>query len=199
MPPQAYTKETLAKAYEWVKSQPGDIRRAATSSDTLVGLYLSAQRRRQEGFDSFYDRNRSQKTTDSTPVSGEEFKKELKNLAIGLNEFVDDREASRIPPSPLTAPPPQVTLSPPPHAHPTATHGATTITQPQPNSLRFSGEVQKTSSRQTTSSVIEDLDPVSQQRLATIKTSLNLSSETEALRMLIALGFEKIKGVLPSS
>lgn len=196
----------LAEAYEWVKGQPGDIRRAAITSDALVGLYLNAKRRNQEGFDSFYDRDRVQQSPDSAPVSGEEFKKELKNLAIGLNEFVDDEVVSQTP-SPSTSPP-QVTnpnysysVPPaPPHVSPRANQQtSTTTTQSQSSSIRFSGEVQKTSSRQTTSTITSALDEVSQKRVSAVKASLNLSSDTEALRMLITLGFEKIKGVLPSS
>ena len=206
LPPQAYTKETLAEAYKWVNTQPDHIRRAATSSDALVGLYLNAQRRNQEGFDSFYDRDQVQTAKNSAPVSGEQFKKELKSLAIGLDEFVDDspapqaRSRSTSPPQ-VTNPSPSFDLpAVPPHVSPTAHQGSTTTTtESQSSSLRFSGEVQKTSSRQTTSSVTADLDAVSQQRLSQVRASLNLSSDTEALRMLITLGFEKIKGVLPPS
>ena len=40
------------------------------------------------------------------------------------------------------------------------------------------------------------LDPYSLQALTEVKTTLNLSSDTEALRALIALGFKQFKKIL---
>ena len=43
LPPQAYTKETLGKAYQWLTSQPTSIQELATNPDILVSLYLKAK------------------------------------------------------------------------------------------------------------------------------------------------------------
>jgi hypothetical protein len=88
-PPQAYTKETLAEAYEWLKTQPDSVKVLAKDSATLVSLYTNHQLRAQEGFAGYYDQTEAEETLkQSAPVSGERFKSELKTLAQGLNEFV---------------------------------------------------------------------------------------------------------------
>ncbi len=66
LPPQAYTKETMLKAYAWVMNQPPSIKELATTPDILVSLYLKAQR---DGLDSL-DR-----------PSIQNFRDELKSLA----------------------------------------------------------------------------------------------------------------------
>ena len=66
LPPQAYTKEILLKAYQWLMSQDSSIKEIATTPDILVSLYLKATR---DG-DSVLER-----------PSIKNFKNELKNLA----------------------------------------------------------------------------------------------------------------------
>jgi hypothetical protein len=43
LPPQAYTKETLVKAYAWLQTQSEHIKELATTPDVLVSLYLKAK------------------------------------------------------------------------------------------------------------------------------------------------------------
>lgn len=51
LPPQAYTKETLLKAYQWVQNQAPAIRELATTPDLLVSLYLKASRDGDQSLD----------------------------------------------------------------------------------------------------------------------------------------------------
>ena len=44
IPPQAYTKETLLQAFQWLQDQDPSIREIATTPDLLVSLYLKANR-----------------------------------------------------------------------------------------------------------------------------------------------------------
>lgn len=44
LPPQAYTKDTLLLAYSWLMNQAPAIREMATTPDILVSLYLKATR-----------------------------------------------------------------------------------------------------------------------------------------------------------
>ncbi len=44
-PPQAYTRDILASAYEWLRSQSPSIRELAQDSDSLVALYMQSRRR----------------------------------------------------------------------------------------------------------------------------------------------------------
>jgi hypothetical protein len=185
MPPQAYTKETLADAYEWLKNQPSDVRRIANNSDTLVGLYLNFQRRKQEGFDSYFEKPNGFVRSDSTPVSGEQFKKELKTLAIGLNEFVDDKEVK---PSQSFVPPL------PPHGATATQKYANSVAAPASASLPHEGV--HMSVAPTVPLVTHGLDPLSIQRIQSVRQGLNLSHDNEALRMLITLGFDRVKNLL---
>jgi len=77
LPPQAYTKDTLTKAYMWLVHQSDAIKELATTPDILVSLFLKAQRNGDEALD--------------TP-SIQNFKKELKSLA-GMMGDLDSRAA----------------------------------------------------------------------------------------------------------
>lgn len=109
LPPQAYTKDTLLKAYHWLQGQPPQIRELATSPDLLVSLYLKASR---DG-DSALDR-----------PSIQNFKSELRNLAGMMGELERPKPAeptrrepmdggSRLPPAQTAAPSAAQTSSPP--------------------------------------------------------------------------------------
>ena len=43
LPPQAYTKETLLKAYSWLQNQNANIKELAITPDILVSLFLKAK------------------------------------------------------------------------------------------------------------------------------------------------------------
>lgn len=72
LPPQAYTKDTLTKAYMWLVHQNESIRELATTPDILCSLFLKAQRNGDESLDA---------------PSIQNFKKELKSLASMMGEL----------------------------------------------------------------------------------------------------------------
>ena len=78
LPPQAYTKETLQKAYSWLLSQPTSTKEMAHDQSTLVSLYLRAVRNGE--------------ATLEVP-SAQQFKKELKFLANRIETFQDNPPA----------------------------------------------------------------------------------------------------------
>jgi hypothetical protein len=75
LPPQAYTREILTSAFNWLQTQSDSVRKLAQTPDSLVGLYLRSQRFGQSSLDS------------DAPVSAQNFLSDLKNLAEGLKEF----------------------------------------------------------------------------------------------------------------
>jgi len=77
LPPQAYTKDTLIKAYEWLQTQGDSIKQIATSPDVLVSLYMKAQMQGEEALHRPSIKN---------------FKNDLKNLA----NMMSDWEASHV-------------------------------------------------------------------------------------------------------
>lgn len=169
-PPQAYTRDTLVKAYQWLQTQNPQMKELATTPDLLISLYVKAK---SQGED-FLDRP-SLKT----------FKSELKSLAGMMGEFETDVEspapasAPQPPPPPTKASPP---LTPPPPAPPlqTAAPSAAPVSAPAMTAVA-TAQLQ--------------LDPRSQLILQEVKMSLNLSSESEALRLLISMGHNRLKSL----
>jgi hypothetical protein len=82
LPPQAYTKDTLTKAYMWLAHQNASIKELATTPDILVSLFLKAQRNGDEALD--------------TP-SIQNFKNELKSLAGLMGELEPSPAATAAP------------------------------------------------------------------------------------------------------
>lgn len=156
MPPQAYTRETLVKAIDWIASQPDSLRAQAKTADSVVALYLQAKRRTS---------NWTQSSSVDHAVSGEAFKEDLRSLARDLEQFT-------VPPT-ASNPPVQNT-------------GYSQRPQPEsPPQIQAGGGFEWM------------VDPVSLKRAQALKERLNLSSETEALRMMISLGFEHFQSLLP--
>lgn len=95
LPPQAYTKDTLTKAYMWLVHQSDAIKELATTPDILVSLFLKAQRNGDEALD--------------TP-SIQNFKKELKSLAGMMGELDNGKPAGAVFAQPLPQAAPQVVV-----------------------------------------------------------------------------------------
>lgn len=148
LPPQAFTKETLQKAYAWLLTQNSSIKEMANTQDMLISLYLKAQR----GGDAALE----------TP-SIQNFKQELKSLANLMGDL-------------------QTT----PTAQPAQTQATFTSQTSHPAS---------TPQYAPTSSTLSQLDGNSLNALAEVRNTLNLSSDIEALRALIALGYKQFKKI----
>lgn len=169
-PPQAYTRDVLASAYEWMRGQSPSIRELAQDSDSLVALYLQSRRRGPN----------SQPTPNQPstmgPSEAESFKQELKTLSEGLKQF--DNPTGAVLMQPQTNP--QTNPVPPPSP------------QAQPNVA-----AQTSTPTPSATSASLQLDSKSHELIQKVRTSLNLGSEAEALRMLIALGYDRIREILP--
>jgi hypothetical protein len=148
LPPQAYTKEILLKAYQWLQQQPANIREMATHPDILVSLFLKADR------DGDFSLDRP---------SIQNFKSELKNLAGMIGEL-DKNESVKAKPTP---PLPQIQNPAPPTLQPFHTNEKNLLAD------------------QKTSELIRET-----------ALSFNLSSDQEALRMLVKLGYQRVKKLI---
>lgn len=168
LPPQAYTKDTLLKAYAWLMTQGPSIKEMATTPDILVSLYLKATR---DG-DSALDR-----------PSIQNFKSELKNLA-GLMGQLDNKTAAT--PASASAASQQTQPAAAPQAY---QHQAPRPQQvPMPSAPVFAASQGFLGA--------SELDTASQAMIREVKNDFNLSSETEALRMLIKIGYSRCKTIL---
>lgn len=83
LPPQAYTKETLSKAFDWLQYQPDQVKQVAVSPDVLVGLFLKAQRQGLDHIDV------------DAPVSSKRFLSDLKNLKKDMAQFDDGSSSAQ--------------------------------------------------------------------------------------------------------
>ena len=166
LPPSGYTKDTLVKAFQWMKSQGDGIKELASSPDLLVSLYLKAQREGQESLER---------------PSIQNFKNELKSLA-GMMGELDDIKAN---PHQNFANQPQASSSFQPQANQTS--------PTQPLISKTNSQVPQTLKKTPTEIAELNLDPRSVSMIQEIRWKLNLSSEQEALRLLITLGHQKAK------
>jgi len=184
LPPQAYTKETLQKAYSWLLTQSASIKDMATTQDMLISLYLKAQRNGEASLE--------------TP-SIQNFKQELKSLANMMGDLQ----------TPATHTTTQTAAQTIASATPTSAHAAATIMQQQtaqafhapPNQMLSSASAHSSATTVTTTFTqsspqtnwLQQLDPGSVAALHDVRQTLNLSSDYEALRALIALGYKQFK------
>ncbi|MCB0377390.1 MAG: hypothetical protein KDD33_02770 [Bdellovibrionales bacterium] len=161
LPPEAFTKETLQKAFQWLQNQPEDMRATVHTPERLVSLYRQAMRLQDN----------------DAPVSSKVFVDNLKNLATSLDEFSGSSPASA-----SSAPMPPL----PAEAAPTAPARSASSFHPQKT------EVSQAPPPPSRASTLGSLDKTSQSCVDHVRKRLNLSSDQEAIRLLIALGFEKI-------
>lgn len=176
LPPQAYTRDMLSAAFEWLHKQPPSIRELATDSDSLVSLYLRSRRRSPNG------------ASEPSP-SSESFKQDLKNLAEGLKQF--DGPVPSPAPTPPTFSPTNLSADMPPASAttPVPTTVPAPALRPPPPQFQTAGVEHPTLA----------LDQKSLEILRRTQQLLNLSHEREALRMLISLGYNQIKDLLPKN
>ncbi len=181
LPPEAYTRETLQSAFDWLQTQPDVVRTNVHTPERLVSLYRRAQRL----------------SDDDHPVSSKKFVTDLKSLASSLDQFSGQPQALQPPPPPPqakaqetsqqytapTAPPP------PPQAHTTQSDNSSEETTTE-TVKKASFEV-TTNTRQTTTKKAVALDATTEARIQDVQKRFNLSSREESLRLLVALGYEK--------
>ena len=200
IPPQAYTKDSLLKAYSWLQNQDSSIKEMATTPDILVSLYLKATR---DG-DAVLER-----------PSIQNFKHELKQLAGMMGEFEKEiieekiqKEQSKTAAASTAAASTTASGSdllsqafvsaglekamenfnslsqPTPFmSSPTPITSATPVVKSSAENVNKKGDV----------SLLNGLDAKSLVLISEIKTNLNLSSDLEALKFLIQTGYNRAK------
>ncbi len=172
LPPQAYTRDTLVKAINWMQGQSPAVRARATSADLVVSHYLQACRRSDLQSD--------------TPVSGEAFREDLKTLAQDLKMFDEP-----------VAPPQGLATFSVPLSNPTPfSNGQAHVPPPMPQPLPLPPEPTVTTSPSTDGRTWQ-IDARSWALAQEMQQRLNLSSEIDGLRALITLGAEKARDAFP--
>lgn len=164
LPPQAYTKDTLQKAYSWLLSQPASVKEIAQDQNILVSLYLKAQRNGDASLD--------------TP-SIQNFKQELKSLASMMGDFQSPQQLATAAHAHVT--PPQIQAS----------HVTTSTAAVSSSYVATANISQSRAPAADLNNVVFDqktLDAIAQ-----VRETFNLSSDTEAIRALVALGIKQFR------
>ncbi len=186
LPPEAYTRDTLQAAFDWLQTQPDIVRASVHTPERLVSLFRRAQRLNDNDH----------------PVSSKKFVTDLKNLAMSLDQFSGSPATLETPlglpdPPMLETPvvPPTPRPTPPPKEDPvrpsTQTSSEETVTE---TAQKASFEV-KTNTRQKSTTVSKLLDPTTESRIQEVQMRFNLGSREETLRLLISLGYEKFSQI----
>jgi hypothetical protein len=167
--PQAYTKETLSKAFDWLQYQPDSVKQVATSPDVLVSLFLKAQRQGIDNIDI------------DAPVSSKRFLTDLKNLKKDFAPFEDSLGGGAS--SPVMQNTSMQTQVSQQMSQQVSQQVSQTVTVTETKAANVPFQV----------SYMQSLDQGSLQAVLDVQTRFNLSTPQEALRMLISVGTKQIR------
>lgn len=177
IPPQAYTKDSLLKAYAWLQNQDPSLKEMATTPDILVSLYLKATR---DG-DAVLDR-----------PSIQNFKHELKQLAGLMGEFEKEGTPPAKSADALNI---QGPIQPPKRESVSKTPEAITLDFQALEKKFNSGVVPQMPTQVAVPGSLE-LDSTSIALINEVRQKLNLTTNQEALKMLIQVGYNKVKKLI---
>lgn len=178
MPPQAYSKQDILKAMEWLEKQSDQVRSQATNADVLMGMYKKAL----IYGDSFIDKQ--------SPISGESFKNELKGIAEQLGGF-DEAPSAKISRKVSEVSPISYHVEPETEAEVMPASNNHDVIQKENIKISIQRQLQTKDHGFNLSS----LDSVTQSRVKEVRARFNLSRDEEALRMLISIGYEKLQKI----
>lgn len=167
LPPQAYTKDALQKAYAWLMNQPPSIRELATTPEVLVSLYLKTQRDGMETLDR---------------PSIQNFRSELKQLAGMMSEFSEHENISTMPA--FHQQPAQMPTS---FAEQKNTSNPMAISS---TSHQTHSTLKKAPAGETTAPIPAALD--NQKMIQEVKERMGFSNDQQALDALIRVGFHHL-------
>ena len=165
LPPQAYTKDTLQKAYAWLLSQTPSVKEMAQDQNILVSLYLKAQRNGDAVLE--------------TP-SIQNFKQELKSLANMMGDFQTPQQIATA--ASVHMPQAHVQAS---QTNATATAAAVSTSHVTTTTV--------SQSRVSTGLDATGFDQKTLEAIQQVRETFNLSSDTEAIRALVSLGIKQFR------
>lgn len=177
LPPQAYTRDTLVKAIEWISTQPLSVRERANSADLVVSFYLQASRRAAHL---------------EAPVSQENFKSDLKHLAEDLRKFEELSPPQQTTAAPIRSPSYGFTEPLVENQRPEMWQPPLRNDSPAPR-LEMHTRPEPPPPKNT----VWTIDQRSLSVARELQQRLNLGSEVEALRLLVTLGAERARDMFP--
>jgi citrate synthase len=215
LPPQAYTKDTLVQAYAWLQSQSENIKELATTPDVLVSLYLKAKLQGDRALERPSIQNFKNELKNLAGMIGEFEVIEQQNSTRGnstdmatstirfRSQNLNSTERT------TTTKPTQLNLGSIPSAH-SANQTSTAAPTPPPQQSHYQASYHSAPAAPTPAnsyaghsnhSISENpespkLDSRTLDMIQEVKIQFNLSSDTEAMRMLISCGYNQVKTLL---
>jgi len=215
LPPQAYTKDTLVHAYAWLQNQSEHIKELATTPDVLVSLYLKAKLQGDGALERPSIQNFKNELRNLAGMMGEF---EVLESPAGSSPSAPGNQTIRIRSQDLRPPEPKFdekaasyTASAASQTHSQHSQHAQTHSHAQHSQAQAQVSAQASQQSASASSVsysamtishstptnpLAGLDTRSMDMIQEVKIQFNLSSDTEALRLLLANGYNQIKGLL---
>ncbi len=180
IPPQAYTKESMLKAYAWLQNQDASIKEMATTPDILVSLFLKANRDGEGALDR---------------PSIQNFKHELKQLAGLMGEF--DKERPVVPnQGSKTRASEGLGLNAASNREGSSKPLESLSIDFPSLEKKFNASLNSAAQGAPSPASGLDFDLASVTLINEVRQKLNLSSNNEALKVLIQVGYNKIKKLL---
>ncbi len=182
-PAGVYGRGDLQAAFNWLVNQPEHIRKQASDPDRLMTLYYRSSgrpemiRETREPRETATKNDLNSRIETEAPVSGQTFISDLRQINEALRQF-DGPTAQATIHTPL--PPPQPIYSAQPSA-PAPSQGAASSHSP---------------SSQFVMAQPTALNGKTQNLLSEVREKLNLSSDVEALNVLVSLGYKVLKPLL---
>lgn len=192
-----YSRVDLQAAFNWLVNQPDHIRKQASDPDRLMTLYYRStgkphsdvQAPRQE-----FPRNENLRMENEAPVSSQNFLSDLRQINEALRQFEGPQAPvfAQHSTSPTNAPVHSAVHTAAQAAMPGPLPPAATVpSSPQAN---FSHTPHVTT--QTQSGAPFGLNARTLETLQEVRMKLNLSSDAEALQMLVSLGYKQLKPLI---
>jgi hypothetical protein len=195
LPPQAYSKETLIQAYNWLRHQPPQVQELAKTPDVLVSIFSKAQMHGDAYMNRAHMQNFKSELKSLAHMMGDFDSSELENSTINNQSEFTQTQLSQVQGQMQQ----QIQQAPQPPAQVQAQQVNQQYLGQQQNQI-FQPQQQLAQLPQSQNLGVADLrtlmDTRSISMIQEVKNQFNLSSEAEALRLLIAIGYQKIRSDL---
>ncbi len=176
------SRSDLQAAFNWLVQQPESVRKLATDTDKLMSMFQRATRPAPPASSGPAAQPDGQATWSSeAPASAAAFVQDLRQINQALQQF-EGTPAQTVQPISAMSSGTQVANS--------------NASKTQAAPVKWETSPARPAAPSTATLSIEALHPRSQAMLGEVREKLNLSSDAEALNILIATGFKSLKSLI---
>lgn len=193
-PPQAYTKELLTQAYDWLAKQPESIRYQARDADSLVQLFKYSQR--------YSSQEHSVAIEGIQRPSSDTFKGELKSL-LGMMDQLENEtqeESRSVDSSPQPSPVMPTYSASHSRANGAQRYHVSSVTEERTRTNQIfevpAPPIPVPSAPSKEATLELKLDEISLKTIDRIRELLNLTDRQEVVKALIQIGAKQINKIV---